>query len=217
MSNLNGSHSLRAAHRWRVEGHSRSRRDPPLRCAVRRQWSPRSARWPNPRFPGASTGKELHSHSYIDPTSPVDCIDRNVVVVGMNSARDIACELSRAGVARNVIVGARLLLHSKILWRRDARCRRSASERGSFAAVPIDAGLGTSAGAVCARSARWSGDPSGTGCRFPIIPTPWFIRRYRADIAIRLGSGDITPIANLGGDQRRTRSNVPMAANGPPK
>ena len=67
--------------------------------------------------PGRFDGTAIHSHSYIDPTDPVDCIDKNVVVVGMgNSALDIACELSRAGIARSVYLSVRrgLLLHRQV-------------------------------------------------------------------------------------------------------
>lgn len=66
------------------------------------------ARWPEPAFPGTFTGKQIHSHNYIDPTDPVDCTGKNVLVVGFgNSALDIACELGRKGVAKNVFLSQR--------------------------------------------------------------------------------------------------------------
>lgn len=68
-------------------------------------WDPR---WPEPAFPGAFDGAQIHSHSYIDPSDPVDCRDKNVLVVGFgNSALDIACELGRKGVARNLFLSQR--------------------------------------------------------------------------------------------------------------
>ena len=68
-------------------------------------WDPR---WPEPAFPGTFDGKQFHSHHYIDPTEPVDCAGKNVLVVGFgNSALDIACELGRKGVARNVFLSQR--------------------------------------------------------------------------------------------------------------
>jgi dimethylaniline monooxygenase (N-oxide forming) len=72
-------------------------------------WDPR---WPEPRFPGRFEGVELHSHHYVDPTEPHDLRGRRVVVVGMgNSAMDIACELSREGVAARVFLAARRGAH----------------------------------------------------------------------------------------------------------
>ena len=68
-------------------------------------WDPR---WPEPGYPGRFDGKQIHSHSYIDPYDPVGCVGRNVLVVGFgNSALDIACELGRKGVAKNVYLSQR--------------------------------------------------------------------------------------------------------------
>ncbi len=68
-------------------------------------WDPR---WPEPAFPGTFDGAQFHSHDYIDPTDPVDCTGKNVLVVGFgNSALDIACELGRKGVARNLFLSQR--------------------------------------------------------------------------------------------------------------
>ncbi|MGI9301891.1 MAG: flavin-containing monooxygenase, partial [Gammaproteobacteria bacterium] len=68
-------------------------------------WDPRL---PEPPFPGDFLAETFHSHAYIDPTDPVDCIDKNVVIIGMgNSALDIACELGHKGNARNVYLSTR--------------------------------------------------------------------------------------------------------------
>ena len=68
-------------------------------------WDPRL---PEPAFPGRFDGKQIHSHNYIDPYDPVSCVGRNVLVVGFgNSALDIACELGRKGVAKNVYLSQR--------------------------------------------------------------------------------------------------------------
>jgi cation diffusion facilitator CzcD-associated flavoprotein CzcO len=68
-------------------------------------WNPRM---PDPMFPGRFDGKQIHSHAYIDPYDPVSCVGRNVLVVGFgNSALDIACELGRKGVAKNVYLSQR--------------------------------------------------------------------------------------------------------------
>jgi len=63
-------------------------------------WDPR---WPEPRFPGAFSGREMHAHEYVDTTG---FEGKNVVVLGMgNSAMDIAVEASL--VADNVYLAAR--------------------------------------------------------------------------------------------------------------
>ncbi len=67
-----------------------------------------SERWPNPAFPGKFSGEIMHSHSYIDPKTPVNCEGKNVVILGMgNSAMDISVELSRPGVSKKVFLSAR--------------------------------------------------------------------------------------------------------------
>lgn len=70
-------------------------------------WSPR---WPEPEYPGQDKfrGKQIHAHHYVDPFDPVDMHGKNVIVVGMgNSAMDIAVELSRKGLAKNVYLSGR--------------------------------------------------------------------------------------------------------------
>jgi cation diffusion facilitator CzcD-associated flavoprotein CzcO len=68
-------------------------------------WDPR---WPEPMYPGHFDGEQFHSHDYIDPVEPVPCRRKNVLVVGFgNSALDIACELGRKDVARNVFLSQR--------------------------------------------------------------------------------------------------------------
>lgn len=68
-------------------------------------WSPQP---PNPPIPGSFDGLSFHSHHYIDPQTPHDLVGKRVVVLGMgNSAMDIACELSRPGVAERVFLSVR--------------------------------------------------------------------------------------------------------------
>lgn len=72
-------------------------------------WDPK---WPDPAPPGEFGGTITHSHYFIDPSSPNDLRGKRVVVVGMgNSAMDIACELSRKGVADTVWLSARSGVH----------------------------------------------------------------------------------------------------------
>ena len=68
-------------------------------------WKPR---WPDPPYPGEFDGIQMHSHSYMNPQDPYDFQGKNVLVVGMgNSAMDIASELSRPGLAKNLYHSAR--------------------------------------------------------------------------------------------------------------
>ena len=76
-----------------------------LAVANGHHWDPR---WPEPAYPGAFEGAQIHSHHYIDPSEPARCVNKNVLVVGFgNSALDIACELGRKGVAKNVFLSQR--------------------------------------------------------------------------------------------------------------
>jgi hypothetical protein len=66
-------------------------------------WDPRY-----PDFPGSFDGETIHSHHYLDPTTPLDLIGKRVLVVGIgNSAVDITSELSRKGVAQKVFISTR--------------------------------------------------------------------------------------------------------------
>ncbi len=69
-------------------------------------WDPR---WPAPdEYAGEFSGEQMHAHSYMTPDDPVNFKGKNVLVVGMgNSAMDIASELSRAGLAKNLYISAR--------------------------------------------------------------------------------------------------------------
>ncbi|HEX6765752.1 MAG TPA: NAD(P)-binding domain-containing protein [Polyangiaceae bacterium] len=68
-------------------------------------WDPA---WPDPPIPGEFRGIALHSHAYVDPSTPHDLRGKRVVVVGFgNSAVDIACELARPGGASRVVLATR--------------------------------------------------------------------------------------------------------------
>ncbi|GAA4043339.1 flavin-containing monooxygenase [Parerythrobacter jejuensis] len=61
-----------------------------------------------PDYPGAFSGEQIHSHSYMTPTEPVDCMGKRVLVVGMgNSSMDISSELAHRTVASKLFVSAR--------------------------------------------------------------------------------------------------------------
>ena len=69
-----------------------------------------SERWPDPEYPGQKQfkGIQFHAHHYVDPEKPHNLVGKNVLVVGMgNSAMDIATEISRPGLAKNVFLSGR--------------------------------------------------------------------------------------------------------------
>ena len=55
-----------------------------------------------PTSPGPSTDPEIHSHDYIDPSTPLDLYGKRVLVVGIgNSAVDIVSELASQDCVRH--------------------------------------------------------------------------------------------------------------------
>jgi hypothetical protein len=66
-------------------------------------WDPRF-----PSFPGSFDGPQIHSHDYIDPSTPLDMYGKRVLVVGIgNSAVDIVSELARKTVSDTVFLSTR--------------------------------------------------------------------------------------------------------------
>lgn len=66
-------------------------------------WDPR-----RPEFPGSFDGPEIHSHDYVDPTTPIDLHGKRVLVVGIgNSAVDIVSEIARKTVSDTVYLSTR--------------------------------------------------------------------------------------------------------------
>src|SRR5436305_3463419 len=66
-------------------------------------WNPRY-----PDFPGTFDGPVIHSHHYIDPSTPLDLYGKRVLVVGIgNSAVDIVSELGRKTVSDTVFLSTR--------------------------------------------------------------------------------------------------------------
>jgi Flavin-binding monooxygenase-like len=61
-----------------------------------------------PDFPGSFDGPQIHSHDYIDPSTPLDLYGKRVLVVGIgNSAVDIVSELARKTVSDTVFLSTR--------------------------------------------------------------------------------------------------------------
>jgi thioredoxin reductase len=66
-------------------------------------WDPRY-----PGFPGSFDGPVIHSHDYVDPSTPLDLYGKRVLVVGIgNSAVDIVSELARKTVSDTVFLSTR--------------------------------------------------------------------------------------------------------------
>ncbi|MGN0063962.1 MAG: flavin-containing monooxygenase, partial [Nocardioides sp.] len=66
-------------------------------------WDPRLA-----DKPGEFTGTTMHSHSYIDPSTPHDLRGKRILIIGIgNSAADIAVELSSRTLDNEVVISTR--------------------------------------------------------------------------------------------------------------
>ena len=66
-------------------------------------WNPRL-----PEFPGTFAGPQIHSHDYLDPSTPLELKDKRVLVVGIgNSAVDIVSELARKTMCDTVFISTR--------------------------------------------------------------------------------------------------------------
>ena len=66
-------------------------------------WDPRY-----PRFAGTFQGPQIHSHEYVDPSTPLDLKGKRVLVVGIgNSAVDIVSELARKTMCETVFISTR--------------------------------------------------------------------------------------------------------------
>ncbi|WP_182377413.1 NAD(P)-binding domain-containing protein [Nocardioides sp. WS12] len=65
----------------------------------------------DPRFaekPGEFTGTTMHSHAYIDPSTPYDLTGKRILIIGLgNSAADIAVELSSKTLDNDVMISTR--------------------------------------------------------------------------------------------------------------
>ncbi|MHC9293111.1 flavin-containing monooxygenase [Mycobacterium sp. LTG2003] len=89
---------------WEIEDQAGARRRFDLLVVANgHHWDPRL-----PDFPGTFTGQAIHSHHYIDPTSPLDLIGKQILVVGIgNSAADITVELSSKALQNQVTLSTR--------------------------------------------------------------------------------------------------------------
>jgi len=89
---------------WEIHDQAGSvRRFELLVVANGHHWDPRT-----PTFPGEFNGESIHSHHYIDPTTPLNLTGKRILVVGIgNSAADIAVELSSKSLQNEVTLSTR--------------------------------------------------------------------------------------------------------------
>lgn len=88
---------------WEVTADEETHRFDALVVANGHHWDPRY-----PDFPGTFTGESIHSHSYIDPATPLHLTGKRILVVGLgNSAADIAVELSQRALSNTVTISTR--------------------------------------------------------------------------------------------------------------
>ena len=61
-----------------------------------------------PELPGSFDGPQIHSHDYVDPSTPLELHGKRVLVVGIgNSAVDIVSELGRKTICETVFLSTR--------------------------------------------------------------------------------------------------------------
>ncbi|AFM16506.1 putative flavoprotein involved in K+ transport [Mycolicibacterium chubuense NBB4] len=149
-------------------------------------WDPRL-----PEFPGSFSGEWIHSHSYIDPTAPLELTGRRILVVGIgNSAADITVELSSRALRNHVTLSTRSSAWivpkyiagrpGDMFWRTSPYLPLSWQRRAvqMFASV-----LGT--------DPTLYGLPPADHRLFEAHPT------QSVELPLRLGSGDVVPKPNV--------------------
>jgi cation diffusion facilitator CzcD-associated flavoprotein CzcO len=89
---------------WRIRTQDGvERRYDVLVVANGHHWDPRY-----PDFPGEFDGPTIHSHHYIDPSTPLDLRGKRILVVGIgNSAADLVSELSQKSHGNRVFLSTR--------------------------------------------------------------------------------------------------------------
>ena len=149
-------------------------------------WDPRF-----PDFPGVFTGESIHSHSYIDPTTPLELTGKRILVVGIgNSAADITVELSSKALRNDVTLSTRSSAWivpkyiagrpGDTLFRTSPHLPLSWQRKAVQFIAPM---LGT--------DPTMYGLPPADHKLFEAHPT------QSVELPLRLGSGDVTPKPNV--------------------
>ena len=153
-----------------------------------------------PDFPGTFDGPQIHSHDYIDPSTPLDLYGKRVLVVGIgNSAVDIVSELARKTVSDTVFLSTRsgAYVVPKYLFGRPADQVVKTNPR-------LPAGLQRRIGRLLPRI--FSGRMEDFG-----LPTPNhnFLDAHptvSSELLGRLGAGDAVAKGDVAGAARRPRA-----------
>jgi len=149
-------------------------------------WDPRL-----PDFPGTFAGESIHSHSYIDPTTPLALTGKRILVVGIgNSAADITVELSSKALRNQVTLSTRSSAWivpkyiagrpGDTLFRTSPHLPLSWQRKAVQFIAPM---LGT--------DPTMYGLPPADHKLFEAHPT------QSVELPLRLGSGDVTPKPNV--------------------
>lgn len=153
-------------------------------------WEPQ---WPDPPYPGEFTGRQIHARDYRDPSDPVQCKDRDVLIVGFgDSALDIACEIARKDGARRVYLSQRRGQWVLPKYLGGKPFDAAGADRGrSWTAALVPEALWTAR--MRARVEAEFGRPQDFGLLPP--SEPMFAGRapVSQELYLRLGSGDIAP------------------------
>lgn len=149
-------------------------------------WDPRL-----PQFPGTFTGETIHSHSYIDPTTPLNLRDKRILVVGLgNSAADITVELSSRATGNQVFLSTRsgAWIVPKYLSGRPAD--QFSTAMPFLPRKIFRAGVNAFAEFI-------SGDPQRYGLPKPAHRFLDAHGTQSVELPLRLGSGDVVPKPNI--------------------
>ncbi|MDY6995613.1 MAG: NAD(P)-binding domain-containing protein [Actinomycetota bacterium] len=149
-------------------------------------WDPRL-----PDFDGTFSGESIHSHSYIDPSTPLDLQGKRILVVGIgNSAADITVELSSKALRNDVTLSTRSSAWivpkyiagrpGDMFWRTTPHLPLSWQRKAVQLVAPM---LGT--------DPTMYGLPAADHKLFEAHPT------QSVELPLRLGSGDVTPKPNI--------------------
>ncbi|BCI52408.1 monooxygenase [Mycolicibacterium litorale] len=177
----------RKAGGWEIEDQAgQTRHFDLLVVANGHHWDPR---WPD--FPGVFAGEAIHSHHYVDPSTPLDLTGKRILVVGLgNSAADITVELSARALQNKVTLSTRSSAWivpkyiagrpGDMFWRTTPYLPLSWQRKALQLVAPM---LGTDPTSY--------GLPPADHKLFEAHPT------QSVELPLRLGSGDVTPKPNV--------------------
>ncbi|MGE2734516.1 flavin-containing monooxygenase [Mycolicibacterium vaccae] len=178
---------------WRLTDQAGAEREFDLLVVANgHHWDPRL-----PDFPGTFTNRSMHSHDYIDPSTPLDLRDKRILVVGIgNSAADITVELSSKALGNKVTLSTRSSAWivpkyiagrpGDTFWRTSPHLPLKWQRKAVQLVAPM---LGT--------DPTMYGLPPADHKLFEAHPT------QSVELPLRLGSGDVVPkpnVARLDGD-----------------